>query len=308
MTATRGEGRRSNARATAKVRRTTVMSRETGAGGLTMTDESDPAPYDLSGRTALVTGASRNIGRAIALALARAGARPVILFHQDAAAAARVCEEIAGLGITTSMFQADLGDVARLQSVVREVETDIGGIDILVNNAALRPNTRISDITEAEWDQVFAINLKAPFFLAQAVLPHMVRQGWGRIVNVGGSDAYQGKARRAHGVSTKLGIAGLTRALALETARFGVTVNTLVPGVIDTERPRPDWYPGIEDGFSERRLRIPMARLGRPEEVANACLFLASDMATFTTGQELFVTGGIPLVRQPIEEYEADEF
>ena len=265
--------------------------------------------FGIGGRVALITGASRNIGRAIALTLAEAGATPMVLYHQDEAAAAEVCEEISGRGARSAMFQADLRDVARIQQVVRDIEADFGGVDILVNNAALRPNSKISDITIEEWDDVFAINLRAPFFLAQAVLPHMVRSGWGRIVNIGGSDAYQGKARRAHGVSTKSGIAGLTRALALETARLGVTVNTLVPGVIDTNRPRPDWYPGIDTGFAERKERLPMARLGTPQEVANACLFLASEMATFTTGQELFVSGGTcPLVRQPLEEYEADEF
>ncbi|NND48820.1 MAG: SDR family oxidoreductase [Rhizobiales bacterium] len=265
--------------------------------------------FGIGGRVALVTGASRNIGRAIALTLAEAGATPIVLYHQDEAAADEVCEAIAERGAKSAKFQADLCDVPRLQEIVGQIEADFGGVDILVNNAALRPNSKISDITITECDEVFAINLRAPFFLAQAVLPHMVRGGWGRIVNIGGSDAYQGKARRAHGVATKSGIAGLTRALALETARFGVTVNTLVPGVIDTERPRPEWYPGIETGFAQRKERLPMARLGTPQEVANACLFLASEMATFTTGQELFVSGGTcPLVRQPLEEYEADEF
>lgn len=274
-----------------------------------MNAETPDDPFGITGRVALITGGNRNIGRAIALTLAGAGATPVILFNQDEAAAARVCEEVAERGAKGAMFQADLRDISRLQGVVGEIGKQFGGVDILVNNAALRPNTRISDITIAEWDDVFAINLKAPFFLAQAILPHMVAQGWGRIINIGGSDGYQGKSRRAHGVSTKMGIAGLTRALAHEIARFGVTVNTLVPGMIDTVRPRPDWYPGHNDGFSERKLRIPMGRLGEPQEVANACLFLASQMATYTTGQELFVTGGAcPLVRQPLEEYAAEEF
>lgn len=274
-----------------------------------MSAEQSDKRFGIHGRVALVTGASRNIGRAIALTLAEAGAEVMILYHQDEAAAGEVCEEIGRCGAKSAKFQADLCDIPRLQEIVGQVNTDFGGVDILVNNAALRPNTKISDITIDEWDDVFAINLKAPFFLAQAVLPHMVANRWGRIVNIGGSDAYQSKARRAHGVSTKAGIAGLSRALALETARFGVTVNTLVPGVIDTVRPRPDWYPGIDTGFAERKERLPMARLGTPQEVANACLFLASEMASFTTGQELFVSGGTcPMVRQPLEEYEADDF
>jgi 3-oxoacyl-[acyl-carrier protein] reductase len=265
--------------------------------------------FGISGKVALVTGGNRNIGRAIALTLASVGVHPMIIFNSDEEAASKVCEEAREFGVNSSIYRADLRDVARLQDIITQIEVRYQGIDILVNNAATRPNTKIANISIKEWDDVFAINLKAPFFLAQTALPYMVRNGWGRIINIGGSDGYQGKAHRAHGVSTKMGIVGLSRALASETARFGVTVNTLVPGMIDTIRPRPDWYPGIDDGFSERKLRIPMARLGTPQEVANACLFLASDMASYTTGQEIFVSGGTcPLVRQPLEEYEPEDF
>jgi NAD(P)-dependent dehydrogenase (short-subunit alcohol dehydrogenase family) len=243
------------------------------------------------------------------LALAAAGVTPVILFRQDEGAARQVCAEIADLGAHGGMYQADLADVERLRQIVKELEKTFGGVDILVNNAAIRPNSKISEITVQEWDQVFAANLRAPFFLSQAVLPAMIRKGWGRIINIGGTDAYWGKVRRAHGVSAKLGLVGLTRALAGEVARFGITVNVVVPGTIDTVRPRPEWYPGLESGFPERKQRIPMGRLGRPQEVANACLFLASELSSYSTGQEFFVSGGaFPLVRQPLEEYAADDF
>jgi len=196
-----------------------------------------------------------------------------------------------------------------LLSIVAEVEATLGGVDILVNNAAIRPNQKISEITVEDWDRVFATNLRAPFFLSQAVLSGMVKRRWGRIINIGGTDAYLSKPRRAHGVSAKLGIVGLSRALAVEVARFGVTVNTVVPGTIDTVRPHPEWYPGYETGFAERKERIPMVRLGAPQEVADACLFLASNLAGYTTATELFVNGGaFPLVRQPLEEYEAEDF
>lgn len=265
--------------------------------------------YGIDGKIALITGGNRNIGRAIALAFAEAGTTPIILFHQDEDAASAVCKEIDKTGVRSAMFQADLADIDRLKEIVRQVDDDFGGVDILVNNAAIRPNSKISEITPEEWDGVFATNLRAPFFLSQAVLPTMVKKRWGRIVNISGTDAYVGKPRRAHGVSTKLGLVGLSRALAVEVARFGVTVNTLVPGTIDTVRPHPEWYPGLETDFAERKERIPMARLGQSHEVADACLFLASKRAAYTTAQELFVNGGgFPLVRQPIDEYEADDF
>jgi 3-oxoacyl-[acyl-carrier protein] reductase len=137
----------------------------------------------------------------------------------------------------------------------------------------------------------------------------MVKKRWGRIINIGGTDAYWGKIRRAHGVSAKLGLVGLTRAMAAEVGRFGVTVNVVVPGTIDTQRPHPEWYPEMKEGYAERLQRIPMARLGQPQEVANACLFLASELAAYTTAQELFASGGaVPLVRQTLDEYSAEEF
>jgi NAD(P)-dependent dehydrogenase (short-subunit alcohol dehydrogenase family) len=274
-----------------------------------MSEQQGNQAFGISGRIALVTGGGRNIGRSIVLTLARAGVVPVILYHKDAKAAEGVRAEVVGSGGRAGAYQADLADVARLKSVVGEIERDFGGVDILVNNAAIRPNTKISEITVEEWDLVFATNLRAPFFLSQAVLPGMVRRRWGRIINIGGTDAYWGKLRRAHGVSAKLGLVGLTRALATEVARFGVTVNVVIPGTTDTVRPHPEWYPELQTGFAERRERIPMARLGTTQEVANAVLFLASELAGYATAQEFFMSGGaVPLVRVPSDEYPAEEF
>ena len=265
--------------------------------------------FGLSHRVALVTGGNRNIGRAIATTLSKAGATAIILFGSDEAAASKVCAEIGELGGRAAMYQADLKNVERLREIVNDVERTYGGVDILVNNAAIRPHSKISKITLEEWDEVFATNLRAPFFLSQAVLPGMVKKKWGRIISIGGTDAYWGKLHRAHNVSAKMGLVGLTRAMANEVARFGVTVNVLVPGTIDTVRPRPDWYPELKTGFDERKQLMPMARLGEPQEVANACLWLASELAGYTTGQEIFAAGGaFPLVRQPWDEYPAEEF
>ena len=269
----------------------------------------EPAVYGIAGKVALITGGSRNIGRAVALTLAQAGALPVIACQQDIKAAAAVRDEVVARGGRAGIVQADLADVAQCRAAVAQASAEFGAIDILVNNAAVRPHSKVSQITPAEWDLVLGVNLRAPFFLSQAVLPAMVKKGWGRIISIGGSDGYNGKPRRAHGVSSKMGLVGLTRALANEVAQFGVTVNLVVPGTIDTQRPRPEWYPGLENGFAARMTRVAMGRQGRSQEVANACLFLASDLATYTTGQELFVTGGAPpIVRQPEEEYPPQEF
>ncbi len=265
--------------------------------------------FGISGKVALVTGGNRNIGRSIAATLAKAGATSVILYREGEDEAAKACKEITAGGGRAAMHQADLADVGRLQELVRDIEKQHGGVDILVNNAAIRPHQKISKITVEDWDRVFATNLRAPFFLSQAVLPGMVKKQWGRIVSIGGTDAYWGKLHRAHNVSAKMGLVGLTRALANEVARFGITVNVLVPGTIDTVRPRPDWYPELETGFDQRKQIMPMGRLGKPQEVANACLWLVSELAGYTTGQEIFAAGGaFPLVRQPWDEYPASEF
>jgi 3-oxoacyl-[acyl-carrier protein] reductase len=274
-----------------------------------MSDSKSYEIFGIAGRVALVTGGNRNIGRSIALTLAKADATAVILYGTDEDAAAKVCAEIREHDGRAGMYQADLADVERLRDVVKEIEKTHGSVDILVNNAAIRPHRKISKITVEEWDQVFATNLRAPFFLSQAVLPGMVKRQWGRIISIGGTDAYWGKLHRAHNVSAKMGLVGLSRALANEVARFGITVNVLVPGTIDTLRPRPDWYPELETDFDQRKQIMPMARLGQPQEVANACLYLASELAGYTTGQEIFASGGaFPLVRQPWDEYPAEEF
>ncbi len=274
-----------------------------------MDDKPGSEAYGIAGKIALVTGGNRNIGRSIATMLSRAGAVPVILYRQDADVAQSFCAEITERGGRAGCYQADLTDVEGLRQVIGDVERKFGSVDILVNNAAIRPSQKIAEITVEDWDRVIATNLRAPFFLSQRVLPAMVKKRWGRIINIGGLDAYWGKPRRPHNVSAKLGLVGLTRALANEVAQFGVTVNAVIPGNIDTHRYIPQWYPNRERMHAERFERIPMARLGLSEEVANTCLFLASNLASYTTGQELFITGGgYPLVRHPVDDYPAEDF
>ena len=250
--------------------------------------------FGIAGRIVVITGGNRNIGRSIALTMAKVGASPIVLFRDDDKAAQAVCEEVAKGGGRAGMYQADLADVGRLKSVVKVIEKDFGSVDILVNNAAIRPNSKISQITIEEWDLVFATNLRAPFFLTQAVLPEMIRKKWGRIINIGGMDAYWGKSRRAHGVSAKLGLVGLTRAVASEVARFGITVNVVVPGTTDTVRPHPEWYPELKDDPKNTKEieGTALKREGTREEVANVALFLASDQSSYVTGDRIICAGG----------------
>lgn len=259
----------------------------------------DHAPLiDLRERVALVTGGSRNIGRATAVLLARAGARVAVIGRQDRAALDETLEELEGLGAACHGALADLADLEGLPHVVDQVEAALGPVDVLVNNAAIRPAAEVGSITAAQWRTVLDVNLVAPFLLAQEVLPGMVERRWGRIINVSGVDAFWGKKGRPHVTSSKAGLLGLTRSLAVECAESGVTVNAIVPGTTDTQRHTPEWYPDLQDFYAARIARTPMARLGRPDEVAGAVVYLASDLASYVTAHTLFVTGGaFPTVR-----------
>ena len=260
---------------------------------------------DLTGKVVLVTGAAKNIGATIANRFAEAGATVVCGYRVNASDAAATCGKLEQMGITAQTCEIDATDVASISNTVAEIDRSLGGIDILVNNAAIRPRTRIAEVSATEWDSVMATNLRGPFFLSQAVIPGMRAKQWGRIINIGGIDAYWGNPQRPHVVSSKAGLIGLTRALANETARWGITVNIVVPGGFNTERPVPEWYPDLEKLAQARHNRVPMGRLGEPDELAGAVVFLASEQASYITGQELVVSGGaFPAVRQPENEYE----
>lgn len=259
---------------------------------------------DLSGEVALVTGGTKNIGREISRQLAASSVTVACCFSSDETAAASTVDEITKAGGRAGAYQVDLENTDDIRRLVAQVKEDFGDVSILVNNAALRPRQRIADIEQLDWDQVHAVNLRAPFFLSQAVLPGMRERGWGRIVNISGIDAYIGDNQRPHVTASKLGVVGLMRGLALETATWGVTVNAVVPGYIDTVRDHPEWYPEMDKTAQERLDRIPLARVGTTKEVAAAVLFLCSKEAAYITGQDLMVSGGYsPLTRQPWYEY-----
>lgn len=255
----------------------------------------------LKGRVAVVTGGSRNIGRATALCLAAAGAHVAIVAQSDSDELAETVGDCSTLS-SAQGFVADLGDPKSVVRFADEVESSFGAVDVLVNNAGIRPRTKLADITTEEWDRVHRVNLYAPFQLIQRFLPGMQERRWGRILNVSGVDALQGSVNRIHVTSSKGGLIGLTAAVTAQVAKYGITVNTVVPGAIDTQRHSPDWYPAQQDFYALMLERIPSARFGTSLEIARTILFLASDWASYITGQSVSVTGGYPILRQRVHE------
>jgi len=241
---------------------------------------------ELNGRVALVTGASRNIGRAIALSLAAGGASVVVNARNSLDEARNVVKEIESLGGRASVSLADVADEAAVGAMVRSTLDNFGRLDILVNNAAVRDVQSIDAIDFAAWKRITGIILDGAFLCVKASLPALRASGSGAIVNIGGMSGHTGAAGRAHVVAAKLGLVGLTRALAHDLAPDHVTVNCVVPGLIDTQR-------GASSGSKTAHLHEPLiGRRGSPEEVAAAVRFLAGPEARYVTGQDWHVNGG----------------
>jgi 3-oxoacyl-[acyl-carrier protein] reductase len=236
----------------------------------------------LQGKVALVTGASRGIGRAIALALGQAGAHVAVNYNTRAAEAQEVCNEIERLAARTVAVQADVAVARDVARMVRQVETQLGPVAVLVNNAGITRPEPIDEITEQSWDDVVAINLKSVFLVTQAVLPAMRAAKWGRIVNLSSVAAQTGGVVGPHYAASKAGIVGLTHSYAALLAKEGIAVNAIAPALIETEMVR-----GNPRARSEL---IPVGRFGMVEEVADVAVMLAAN--GYVTGQTINVNGG----------------
>jgi NAD(P)-dependent dehydrogenase (short-subunit alcohol dehydrogenase family) len=244
----------------------------------------------LAGRTALVTGSGRNIGRAVALSLAAQGANVVVNGHSDRAAVDGVVEEIRARGGQAVGLMADVAVDAEVAALVRQAAEQFGALDIVVSNVGIRRKQPFLEITPEQWDEVLRTNLSAAFYLARHAIPLMRPRRWGRIVLVSGFDGFWGQVtERAHNITAKAGLHGLAMALAREFGPDNITANTVAPGAIDTIR---DWSQYTHQMREQLEREIPLGRYGHPDEVAAACDLLCSDRGGFISGQVIHVNGG----------------
>jgi 3-oxoacyl-[acyl-carrier protein] reductase len=249
----------------------------------------------LTGKVALITGASRNIGRAIALAFAAEGADLVINTRANREELEAVADECRKAGVRAVSALADIADARAVEAMVTQAATELGRVDVLVCNAAIRPHKSLTDTSIDEWHHVMAVNLHSAFYLARAVVPGMKERRSGSIITLGGQSALTGRPNTAAVTAAKTGQLGLVRALAAELGPHGIRVNMVIPGFIDTERRYAEWYPEFRQappGAPEQLKQIPLGRLGRPEDIAEACVFLASDASSYITGDTIRVMGG----------------
>ena len=245
-----------------------------------MTDKS------LTGRTALVTGASRNIGREIARALARAGASVVVHAARDEAAAAETVAAVEAEGVRAIAVIADLANPKTAERLAEEAQRAFGGLDILVNNAAIRPEAKLDDLTYEDWRSVMAVNLDSAFLVTKAMLALLRASEAAAICNIGGLTAHTGAPHRAHVIAAKAGLVGLTKALAHELSPEGITVNCVSPGLIETKR-----VGGAAPKHHDSQSNL-VGRRGLPEEIASAVLYLCGPDGRYITGETLHVNGG----------------
>jgi len=239
-------------------------------------------PDELNGRIALVTGASRGIGRAIAMALARTGADLAVNYHRNENAALDICAQIRGVGRRALPVQGDVARASDVDRMVEHIHRELGPITILVNNAGIGIVRTIEDITEKDWDETLAVNLKASFLVTQAVVPDMRTARWGRIISLSSIAAQLGGVVGPHYAASKGGIVGLMHYYAAHLAKEGITANAISPGLIST-----DMSAGLPQ---QQSYHIPLGRFGTTEEIAEVAVMLACN--GYITGQTISVNGG----------------
>ena len=238
--------------------------------------------------TVIVTGASRGIGKACALAFGKSGANVIVNYTRSKEEAEEVCEEISKLGGRALPFCADVADRKAVDEMIAFAHSNFGSISTLVNNAGIAEQIMFCDITEEKWDRMFAVDVKGVYNCIQAALPDMIHNKSGRIINISSMWAITGASCEVHYSAAKAAVIGMTKALAKELGPSGITVNAIAPGVISTEMNGNI----SEEIMSELKEETPIGRIGTPEDIAETALFLASPKASFITGEVISVNGG----------------
>jgi 3-oxoacyl-[acyl-carrier protein] reductase len=247
---------------------------------------------DFSGKVALVTGSSSGIGRAIALELAKGGAKVAVHYRGNAEGAEGLAETVRQAGGVCAHFQADVSQTGEAAELVKRVQGELGGLDILVNNAGTTRDTLLMTMKEEDWDLVINTNLRSVYAVTRAALRGMIKNRWGRIINISSVVGLAGQAGQANYAASKAGIIGFTKSLAREVASRNITVNAVAPGFIPTALTNV-----LNDEQRNAILQeTPVGRMGTPEEVAWAVAFLAADRSSFITGQVLSVDGGLVMM------------
>lgn len=244
---------------------------------------------NLKGKTAIVTGASRGIGKAIAMALAQKGA-DIALVATKIETASATAAEVAKLGVKTKAYAVNVADSGAVNSCVEQVMAEFGGVGILVNNAGVTRDNLLMRMSDADWQEVIDVNLKGAFQFLRAVTRPMMKARWGRVINISSVSGITGNPGQVNYAASKAGMIGMTRAAALELAGRGITVNAVAPGFIETDMTKE--FEAQKSAICEK---IPLARFGQPQDIAAAVAYLASEEAGYVTGQVLIVDGGLSM-------------
>ena len=250
----------------------------------------------LEGKVALITGASRNIGKEVALTFAREGANLVLNTRSSEAELEAVAAQCRELGVRAETAVCDVADADAVYGMVSDGIEALGGIDVLVSNVAIRPHKPILEVSDEEWRNVMDVNLSSAFYLCKAVLPGMLERRSGSIIAMGGQSSVTGRPDTTAVTASKTGLLGLIRSIAAEVAPYNVRANMVNPGSTDTSRAHPEWYPEFQGeatrGSDDHLKGLPMGRQATVQDIANACLFFASDESAYITGDRLNVMGG----------------